>query len=1341
MDHAQPRGPRAASALLLGLLLAACVLPAACRGGLSEAALSRPPARRLLADDTELVRQCDWAPGSTCTLGAEFASRTLVAAPESDAVARFVAQSLQCARATSAAACGADAACAWDPAFPDGQQGCFLSQAQELALQQQCAQPRYARALGALQACAAARRSCQCSDAAACAAVAAAGACQPLLGCWLSKLQGAPYDVLALAQAQLLRVGPLLGTLTPNATATGLATAAPVAGARRRLLQPTGLNAPVFDDPAAKKKPAAAASSSSAVSAAAVEQEGGQNQPILSDVAARAMARSSAGTGGELGNLESAPAFDAGLIQAGIIQPETTVATPTNPVAAGPSDGDGEALTYAPPSFWKCVADAAVAVDGGAKWGGVDYNSKKLTLETWLGSMARLPLLEWGSKAVDCFKVQALTAAAGGVGAVPDGQPGDSYEYALVTLLRAFGLMHDQFESVAAAAPGAPQAAAAVAAMGALTSGALPDAIGALRRQYNSSAAYGGDALLQARALLADAQWFVSEAAAVAESTGQPAAAFDGVVGYAAEQMRHLLRWLFSEQFGGPRAYRPTMPATTPAGIAAGQALATLGAAALPPAGVGLGEPRWLQARAMGTHALLSVALEAAALPTGAATNATRSAAAVVAAMAGAHVADFWGARIEAARAASDARMRDLALDDRASARGWRDGALGLAGALSGLRAQVAALNGDDAAAATKPAARARDGLAQLLGGVAVAANKDLPASAAGAAAAAVSRAAALGEAALACHGAAAAAGGAAHAAACSTLNNATADLVKASLGAELGASDALAAAAAADVALQWRCAARSPSECGALAGCARGVLAAPPTPGNYPLVAPLPLPGEAPSCQVDDARVTLRGADNATKAAVAVTPACAAFLQTPPCDALTAGGAAGCGKFAACRWQARGTRFLLQTSAGAAPAPEGAAAGVCVPYWPALLGGVATQKLRGSLSTATDACAAQKGSDGCGGVMGEVPKLAASRSSSAAATARIVAPAVAAAAAVAAAGAGFAFVHARRRASRSAAAAAAADDTPSGSGGSGSRSSRKRKVDKKRLFKRKIKRAEPGEYKPDLMRDSFTDYLARPAFRAGVAIASANIAAGPGGAGGAAGGATYENPLVALRDEVGGSGRLLLEPTLAFISGAGRRSTGPSGDGGGAVTGSLIDLGSGEVGSDDALASRRDGARGPEVVPEPEGEQPAAALEPRFSYNPFQPALSVYSGRSSRLGRGARRARLSGGGGGSVLSPRSSVMDGDADSQPGTPTSSCCHDSVCTFAHAPGAAPSVAGSAAGSIRGARMASAAQRARAAGRAREGGEGEGDGGLAISRASFASQDLLISIPSHPASERR
>jgi hypothetical protein len=357
----------------------------------------RPAARRLAA--AELVRQCEWTPGGQCALGADFALRALAPA-KADPVSQYVSRSLACARVTSAAACEADVTCSWNPAFADGQEGCFLSESQLMAIQQLCVQPRYARALGTLQACMAERRGCHCAAGGAGCERLANGAegCQPLLGCWLARLQDQPFDLVQVMQASLLRATPLLTTLSPSAATPSVAMparappAAPGAGTgghgaaggrRRRLMQPAGLNAPLNDDASGgkKRKPVAGAAGAGAKPQSAADSDAGQNKPIMSDGAAAAS--NAVGTGG-VGTLEAATLVDAGILQA-----EATVATGIAPTTGGGAGGaggagEGEALPYAPPSFWKCLADAAAAVDAAREVAGVDYNSQKLSLDALL---------------------------------------------------------------------------------------------------------------------------------------------------------------------------------------------------------------------------------------------------------------------------------------------------------------------------------------------------------------------------------------------------------------------------------------------------------------------------------------------------------------------------------------------------------------------------------------------------------------------------------------------------------------------------------------------------------------------------------------------------------------------------------------------------------------------------------------------------------------------------------------------------------------------------------------------------------------------------------------------
>jgi hypothetical protein len=858
--------------------------------------------------------------------------------------------------------------------------------------------------------------------------------------------------------------------------------------------------------------------------------------------------------------------------------------------------------------------------------------------------------------------------------------------------------MHDQFfkyEAVADAGDDMTKAAAAYTGLHTLIEQLLPDAIAALARQYAKGGAHSGDALLAARAQLADALWFAQEAAAVADTTGEQAAAYEGVIDYAADHMRQLLRWLFSRQFGGPRAYAPPPPATTPAGVAAAQAVGALAAAQLPAMGVSLADARWLQARGMATHALLTAALDASGRAGGAAAaaNATQSAAAVVAALGGAHVADFWGARVDAARAAADPSLRALALDDRSASdsRGWHDAALGAAAALAALRQQVATADGA-AAAAPAAAIKMRDGLVQFLAGVAVSANPALPDNTPADAVVAATRAAALADAALACYGGAGApSGGAARGAACDRLASESAALVDAAFG-DLGAGNVLQAAAAEGVALQWRCAARPAGGCAAVPGCARGALSsAPPAPaGGYPAVVPLPYHAEVLTCEADDSRLGLRRASPAAKAALASSAAtdatCAALLQLPACETV-AGGAKGCADTPLCRWLPRGARAALQ---GSAVGPAPADAGICGNDWEALAPRIGSPELRAEVSAANATCAARAQRGTCNALM--VAMAASDDGGRGVPSSKTIALVAAAGSVVALTIGGIAFVFARRHhASR-----ASGDGSGDGGGGIGGAVRRARraaaggKASKKNAMKRKVKRSEPGEYKPDLMRDSFTDYLQRPAFRTAVAIAAANMVAGDE--------ERFVDPAAASGSGSGGSGSsgrgggssaakpgLLLEPTMTFISGINDPEWPQEQDqdqqqlpaAAAPQAGPLAQMSSGEA-ETQALVGGRAWRRQQqqqadlESGPADDVMSETASMAPsNFSYNPFQPAAA----RNPETLAAARAVHFA------------SRGDGAPGSPGGSPTSSCCHDSVCSrFIGVPPPPGSVAGSVADSV-------------------------------------------------------
>ncbi len=215
-------------------------------------------------------------------------------------------------------------------------------------------------------------------------------------------------------------------------------------------------------------------------------------------------------------------------------------------------------------------------------------------------------------------------------------------------------------------------------------------------------------------------------------------------------------------------------------------------------------------------------------------------------------------------------------------------------------------------------------------------------------------------------------------------------------------------------------------------------------------------------------------------------------------------------------------------------------------------------------------------------------------------------------------------------------------------------RHQRKRKGGKKRIWKRKIKRAEPGggSYSRDLMRDSFTDYM-RPGpgeftIGAGTVRLSDDGSTHGGSSSGAAGGSGpssgrssfVENPLASLRDDVGGA-RLLLAPGVSSL-----------------LTG----------GSSPFEQQQQQEARQP-------AEQQGSPRAGSFGCLTL-PRAPRRSGQSSGSSRGSSLARRSVGrslhsaarGSHAAGSLRVRVPNDQSHDAGGTPHSSCCHDSVDTL-------------------------------------------------------------------------
>lgn len=318
--------------------------------------------------------------------------------------------------------CDSASYCYWDPSFTNGQQGCFLQDDALLSLQLRCVQQQYHPSLSKLQACMAARQSCQCSGSTTASSTPSTVSCtqrqqqlqasfpgssrgkvcSSLLGCWLSSLNGTSTDLTALVEAHLAVVQPKIESLSA-------AGSEPQAGGRRRaLLQiPPSLSDPVLDD---KSGTSAGGSleagsygpGSSSTSGAAPSV--GMNGVITDEQAAESVTtttpvengnnvlapsktNASSNSNSTL-NLESGAVGGDWVLEQAPVNPDEIFSSSP---AAGSSNGgssDSSSVTMtggnAPTSFWQCAGDAAAKADTARKWADIDYNSKTLTLATWL---------------------------------------------------------------------------------------------------------------------------------------------------------------------------------------------------------------------------------------------------------------------------------------------------------------------------------------------------------------------------------------------------------------------------------------------------------------------------------------------------------------------------------------------------------------------------------------------------------------------------------------------------------------------------------------------------------------------------------------------------------------------------------------------------------------------------------------------------------------------------------------------------------------------------------------------------------------------------------------------
>lgn len=273
----------------------------------------------------------------------------------------------------------------------------------------------------------AARHSCQCSSSVASSSSSAVtcnqrqtqllasfpGAsrdkvCSSLLGCWLSSLNSTSTDLTQLVEAQLLVVQPKIESLGSSSEAASSSSSGSTGGRRRALLQAPSLSDPVFDDKSSSGDATPESGSygpggaGSAAGAPAVGMNGvvtedqavdqvSSNAPVENgnNVPAPGKSSGSSSAGNGSLQLESGAVGGDWVLEQAPVDPDKVFgsgpAAGSTPSSSGSSSSSVEMTGgNAPASFWQCAADAAAKADTTRKWADVDYNSKTLTLTTWL---------------------------------------------------------------------------------------------------------------------------------------------------------------------------------------------------------------------------------------------------------------------------------------------------------------------------------------------------------------------------------------------------------------------------------------------------------------------------------------------------------------------------------------------------------------------------------------------------------------------------------------------------------------------------------------------------------------------------------------------------------------------------------------------------------------------------------------------------------------------------------------------------------------------------------------------------------------------------------------------
>lgn len=746
---------------------------------------------------------------------------------------------------------------------------------------------------------------------------------------------------------------------------------------------------------------------------------------------------------------------------------------------------------------------------------------------------------------MECFKTEVpkltgLDASASSNSTKPNKE---SLEFAIVALIRAFSAQAEAFRSYLQAGTSA-QPTASLTALSRLVKDVFPGQLSTLNSKYQGSPAYRRDIMLQAAAVITDLQWFAADVLSLASSAGTSSGqqeAFEGYITYSEDMVRRCLYWLFFLQFDGPPAH---LPGPIPSSVSSTEVVSAfegLAAATLPAATVAADSAAWQQLQVMMATAAGSAA--AAAAQFGTELDSSMMLGHTVDGLARAHVQDLWGSRLDLARTGAPDASRQLALRDpnEKSAR-WEPLRKQQLAMLSALQERAALGRSADVSANLRLSKALRElvaasGAYLLSSSDSTSAQQHLQQELSRTLGLSARIALLIRQ----CHGspaglpalppAAATKAGipAAAAEACTALAAHTEALAAVGQGGVVGST------LLADLDRQWKCNAVSKDACSSKPGCALALA-----------LAPVLVPGTSASgtdnmvlsCQASDASLFLSSLDSTAKSALAVGPTCEQFLKLPACETVANPGT--CSSLPTCRWELTAQRNVLHTTTAAAGAAASKAAaapgskGVCAMDWVAVLSSTGSGNAYSGLNSMIQLCNGIGDSGQCESQTLLITLDAPAPGGSSMARFWVPALVVAGVVGVLLFGAAIWW----RRHSAAARRAAEEARTAAGGGRVGRRGGKDGKGGKgAKATKKKPKRAEPGSYKPDLMRDSFTDYMraAPQQFNNGVAIAKAAMATGD------------LDSAVAVADVAGGR-QLVSVQQQSGAAGAAMYSTGRSG-------------------------------------------------------------------------------------------------------------------------------------------------------------------------------------------------